>query len=56
MFPTVLAAMGFEIDGNRLGLGTNLFSDRPTLIEEMRYESFDHELSMYSAYYVDRFQ
>ncbi len=36
LFPTTLAAMGVEIEGNRLGLGTNLFSDTPTLLE--RYE------------------
>ena len=26
-FPTTLAAMGVKIEGNRLGLGTNLFSE-----------------------------
>ena len=26
LFPSILAAMGYEIEGNRLGLGTNLFS------------------------------
>ena len=34
MFPTILASMGVIIDGDRLGLGTNLFSDKPTLMEE----------------------
>ncbi|MBE6801949.1 MAG: LTA synthase family protein [Ruminococcaceae bacterium] len=33
MFPTILASMGVKIDGDRLGLGTNLFSDEPTLFE-----------------------
>lgn len=37
MFPTTLAAMGVKIEGDRLALGTNLFSDTPTLSEE--YES-----------------
>jgi phosphoglycerol transferase len=34
LFPTTLAAMGATINGNRLGLGTNLFSERETLTEE----------------------
>ena len=33
-FPTTLAAMGVEIPGNRLGLGTNLFSGESTLTEK----------------------
>ena len=33
LFPTTLAAMGVEIEGNRLGLGTNLYSSQPTLLE-----------------------
>lgn len=38
-FPTILAALGVDIEGNR-GLGTNLFSGDRTLMEEMRYEKF----------------
>ena len=33
-FPTTLASMGVSIEGDRLGLGTNLFSGRPTLTEQ----------------------
>jgi phosphoglycerol transferase len=33
LFPTTLAAMGVEIEGDRLGLGTNLYSSQPTLLE-----------------------
>lgn len=33
-FPTTLAALGVEIEGDRLGLGTNLFSDTETLTEQ----------------------
>lgn len=32
-FPTTLASLGVTIEGNRLGLGTNLFSTEPTLLE-----------------------
>ena len=55
MFPTTLAAMGFEIRGDRLGLGTNLFSSLPTLAEEKGYEWLNTEISKYSAYYVTHF-
>lgn len=34
MFPTILASIGVKIEGDRLALGTNLFSDVPTLFEE----------------------
>nr|WP_297705257.1 sulfatase-like hydrolase/transferase [uncultured Butyrivibrio sp.] len=33
LFPTTLAAMGVYIPGDRLALGSNLFSDKPTLVE-----------------------
>lgn len=34
MFPTAMAAIGVKIDGDKLALGTNLFSGTPTLFEE----------------------
>lgn len=55
LFPTTLAAMGCTIEGERLGLGTNLFSDRPTLMEEMGFEHFDDEVARYSDYYFSHF-
>lgn len=55
MFPTTLAAMGCEIEGNRLGLGTNLFSPMPTLIEKVGYTAFTQELSKRSPYYSEHF-
>ena len=55
MFPTTLAAMGCEIQGERLGLGTNLFSGRPTLAEKMGLEEFDGELMKTSDYYTKNF-
>lgn len=51
MFPTTLAAMGVEIEGDRLGLGTNLFSALPTLTEEYGYDFLDDELQKRSEYY-----
>lgn len=43
-FPTTLAAMGVEIKGNRLGLGTNLFSSQQTLSERVGIEKEEKEL------------
>ena len=54
-YPTTLAALGFNIDGNRLGLGTNLFSSRQTLAEELGgLDKLDDELSKNSQYYNNR--
>lgn len=55
MFPTLLASIGCTIEGDRLGLGTNLFSSLPTLCEQLGAETFDRELSNYSRFYVDEF-
>ena len=55
MFPTTLAAMGCTIEGDRLGLGTNLFSPLPTLMERMGYTDLCTELSKKSAYYSEHF-
>lgn len=35
MFPTTLASLGVEIEGERLGLGTNLYSTKKTLAERI---------------------
>ena len=56
LFPTTLAAIGCEIEGDRLGLGTNLFSGEETLIEEMGYERFNDQLSQRSDYYAEEFR
>lgn len=55
-FPTTLSAMGFEIENNRLGLGTDLFSDTDTLAEEIGFETLDIEFAKYSEYYKKNFQ
>lgn len=50
IFPTTLAAMGIQIEGNRLGLGTNLFSDRPTISEKIGIEAQESELGKKSEF------
>ncbi len=34
MFPTTLAALGVSIEGDRLGLGTNLFSSKKQFLKK----------------------
>lgn len=51
MFPTTLAAMGVQIEGDRLGLGTNLFSSLLTLTEQYGFQYLDTELQKQSQYY-----
>lgn len=55
LFPTTLASIGVEIEGDRLGLGTNLFSDKDTLVEEYGYDYFANEMSRYSKFYMKEF-
>ena len=50
LFPTTLAAMGAEIEGDQLGLGTNLFSKTVTLAERFGIEKLDYELSGKSSF------
>ena len=49
-FPTTLAALGCTIDGNRLGLGTNLFSSTPTLVEQYGVSEVNTELARRSEW------
>lgn len=51
LFPTILSSMGYSIEGDRLGLGTNLFSSTKTLSEEMGYDEFNSELGKNSRFY-----
>lgn len=57
MFPTTLASIGVKIDGNRLALGTNLFSGEPTLFErnggEEGWKQANEEFTIGSKFYID---
>ena len=53
-FPTTLAAMGCQIEGERLGLGTNLFSDQQTLSEKYGIDRVDREMRNKSQWLVDQ--
>ena len=51
LYPTTLAAMGVQIEGNHLGLGTNLYSGEPTLIEQYGKDYLEVELLKDSKFY-----
>lgn len=54
IYPTTLAGLGVEIEGDRLGLGVNLFSDMPTLYEELGEEYLNEELLKNSKLYTKK--
>lgn len=49
--PSILGALGADIEGNRIGLGTNLFSEEQTLPEKYGYDEMFEELSRRSSFY-----
>lgn len=51
IFPTTLASMGVQIEGERLGLGTNLFSDVQTIAEEVGIDYIQEELEKSSSFF-----
>ena len=54
MFPTTLASMCFNIEGNRLGLGTNLFSEEKTIVEKYSLEHVAKELDKRSEFFDNK--
>lgn len=54
MFPTIMASMGIEIEGDMLGIGTNLFSDKDTLIEQYGLDKVNDELNKKSVLYNEK--
>lgn len=51
MFPTTLSAIGVDIKGDRLGLGTDLFSPTETLCEKLGEAEYRKQLEQSSDYY-----
>ncbi|MBR2092222.1 MAG: LTA synthase family protein [Fibrobacter sp.] len=43
MFPTILSSINFEIEGGKLGFGTDLFSEKKTLLETISLDSINKE-------------
>lgn len=54
IYPTILSAMGVEIENKRLGLGVDLFSDYKTIAEEIGLNNFNKELKKQSKYYRNK--
>lgn len=53
MFPTILAAAGCKIKGDRLGFGVNLFSQEKTLREKFSMDYINSEIMANSIQYRD---
>ena len=52
IYPTIIESLGAKIAGHRLGLGTSLFSDVPTLTEgKLKIEDLDIEVRKKSELY-----
>lgn len=51
-FPTILSSLGVQIEGERLGMGTNLASDQQTLIERDGKDKVEEQTSLYSDFYT----
>jgi len=51
LYPTTLAALGVKIEGNKLALGTNLFSNEKTLVEKYGVNYLNSELMKPSRFY-----
>ena len=51
IFPTVISSLGAKIEGERLGLGTNLFSNEKTLPEKIGLNKFNQNISYKSIFY-----
>ena len=55
IFPTTLTALGFDIEVDKLGLCTNLFSEVSTLAEQIGYERLQSELCKTSDFFGVKF-
>ena len=55
MFPTTLAAIGCKVEGERLGLGTNLFSEKKTILEEFGVKYVNEEFRKKTTLYENVF-
>ena len=55
MFPTLLTSIGVEIEGDRLGLGADLFSGTPTLFEADGVDEVNSVLEQRSNFYNNHF-
>lgn len=50
MFPTILSSINFDIEGDKLGFGTDLFSDKKTLLESIGLDSLNKEIAKFPSH------
>lgn len=55
LYPTTLASLGVKISGNKLALGTNLFSTEKTIIEQYGFDYVNEQLNQNSSFYNKKF-
>ena len=53
-YPSIIAALGGTIKGDRLGLGVNLFSAKQTLAEKYTFDTLNKEVQKRSKFYNDK--
>lgn len=53
IFPTTIEALGAQIEGHHLGLGTSLYADEPTLCEEFGFEWLNKQISYHNVRYEE---
>ena len=53
-YPTIISAIGGKINGDRLGLGVNLFSNKKTLAEKYGIKKLNEEIIKKSEFYNDK--
>lgn len=53
LFPTIISSLGAQIEGDKLGLGSNLYSDKETLLEKSSISKINKELAKRS-YFMER--
>lgn len=53
-YPTIVAAIGGKIEGDKIGLGVNLFSNKKTLVEKYGIDYLDNELQKKSNFYNNK--
>ncbi|WP_289183397.1 LTA synthase family protein [uncultured Dubosiella sp.] len=53
-YPTILTSLGVQYNGDRVGLGTNLYGTTPTLAEQLGSDELENQLKQFSIYYQEK--
>lgn len=52
-YPTIVSGLGITYDGNRLGMGVDLFTGEKTLLEQLGIEKLNSEMRKYSRFFLE---